>query len=76
MAKNKFKMEKVDIRYSISIQLRKIREEKGMTIEEAGLASGMQASGVQKLEMGAFKTLDGVIRLTNCYGKKLTITIS
>ena len=65
----------VETRYNLALQLRKVRIENEMTLEEVAEKSKLPIVKLQNLEMGNFKDLSDVTYLTRFYGKKLMISL-
>ena len=68
--------EKLKPRYEIISQIIEARSEKNITQEELAKMAGTQKSNISRLESGTYNpSLDFLIKIANCLGKEIKITL-
>lgn len=72
--KNEYK--KLKPRYEIISQIIETRNEKNITQQELAKMAGTQKSNISRLESGTYNpSLDFLIKIANCLGKEIKITL-
>ena len=68
--------EKLKPRYEIISQIIETRNEKNITQQELAKMAGTQKSNISRLESGTYNpSLDFLIKIANCLGKEIKITL-
>ncbi len=66
---------KQELRKKLSVELRKLRQEKGLSIQEVALMSPLSIQMIYDMERGNNRRFNIYQRLLKFYGKKLEFTI-
>ena len=66
---------KQELREKLSIELRRLRQEKGLSIQEVALMSPLSIQMIYDMEQGNNRRYNLYQRLLKFYGKKLEFTI-
>ena len=64
---------KLEFKYGIAAQCRRLRESYGLTLEEFCNQSGMNINLVRKMEMGQVCDTDSLFLLAKFYDKKIRL---
>ncbi len=67
---------KQELREKLSIELRKFRQERGLSIQEVALMSPLSIQMIYDMEQGKNRRTNIYQRLLKFYGKKLEFTVS
>ena len=66
---------KQELREKLSLELRKLRQEKGLSIQEVALMSPLSVQMIYDMEQGNCRRYNLYQRLLKFYGKRLEFTI-
>ncbi len=67
---------KQELREKLSLELRRLRQEKGLSIQEVSLMSPLSIQMIYDMEQGKNRRTNIYQRLLKFYGKKLEFTVS
>ncbi len=62
-----------EIRYNLATDLRRLRTERNLAVDEAAQMSKIHLKQIQNMEMGTIKDWNILVRLAEFYGKKVRV---